>query len=74
MLTLRQIALGLVAALIAAGVSADITLHPLFSDHMVLQQGTGMPVWGRAAPGVIVSVPSVRTKGVPRPAKACVKG
>ncbi len=63
MLTLRQIALGLVAALIAAGVSADITLHPLFSDHMVLQQGTRVPVWGWAAPGAIVSVTIGSDKG-----------
>ncbi len=63
MLTLRQIALGLVAVLIAAGVSADITLHPLFSDHMVLQQGTRVPVWGWAAPGAIVSVTIGSDKG-----------
>ncbi|HOF40538.1 MAG TPA: sialate O-acetylesterase [Candidatus Hydrogenedentes bacterium] len=56
MLKLRLIALGLVAALTAAGVSADVTLHPLFSNHMVLQQGTRVPVWGKAAPGETVSV------------------
>lgn len=31
-------------------------LHPLFSDHMVLQRGTKVPVWGWAAPGTKVTV------------------
>jgi sialate O-acetylesterase len=28
----------------------------IFGDHMVLQQGTTLPVWGSAAPGERVSV------------------
>lgn len=32
-------------------VSADITLPKLFSDHMVLQRGSNVPVWGTASPG-----------------------
>ncbi len=31
-------------------------LHPLFSDHMVLQRGVKVPVWGWAAPGTKVIV------------------
>jgi len=31
-------------------------LHPLFSDHMVLQRGVQAPVWGWAAPGTKVTV------------------
>jgi len=31
-------------------------VHPLFSDHLVLQRGTKVPVWGWAAPGAQVTV------------------
>ncbi|HQM48895.1 MAG TPA: sialate O-acetylesterase [Candidatus Hydrogenedentes bacterium] len=47
---------------IAVGVSAEVTLHPLFSDHMVLQQGERIPVWGKAAPGENVTVTIDRRK------------
>ncbi len=43
----------LVAALPAV---ADVKLPALFSSHMVLQQGTPVPVWGRADPGERVTV------------------
>lgn len=33
-----------------------MTLHPLFTDNMVLQQKAKVPVWGKAAPGEEVSV------------------
>lgn len=35
---------------------ADIQLPALFGDHMVLQQGRAVPVWGRAEPGETVAV------------------
>ncbi len=35
---------------------ADVTLNPLFSDHMVLQRDRAVPVWGNASPGEKVSV------------------
>jgi sialate O-acetylesterase len=35
---------------------AEIALHPLFGDHMVLQQGITAPVWGTAAAGEEVTV------------------
>lgn len=35
---------------------ADVRLHTLFSNHMVLQRGKPVPVWGWAAPGEAVSV------------------
>ena len=35
---------------------ADVTLSAIFSDHMVLQQGATLPVWGRADPGERVFV------------------
>ena len=31
-------------------------LHPLFSDHAVVQRGRPIPVWGWAAPGELVQV------------------
>jgi sialate O-acetylesterase len=31
-------------------------LHPLFSDHAVLQRGCAVPVWGWADPGTILTV------------------
>ena len=37
-------------------VRADVTLPPVFGDHMVLQQGITLPVWGYASPGERVSV------------------
>ena len=35
---------------------AQLRLTPLFTDHMVLQQQCGVPVWGEAAPGATVTV------------------
>jgi sialate O-acetylesterase len=36
--------------------AADLRLAPPFSDHMVLQRETPLPVWGDAAPGANVTV------------------
>lgn len=35
---------------------ADVKPHGLFTDHMVLQQGARVPVWGQADPGETVTV------------------
>ncbi len=35
---------------------AAVQLHPLFSDHAVLQRDIAVPVWGTASPGEKVSV------------------
>ena len=35
---------------------AEVKPHALFSDHMVLQQGTKAPVWGTAADGEEITV------------------
>ena len=35
---------------------ADVRLHNLFTDHMVLQQRTSVPVWGWADDGEKVTV------------------
>lgn len=40
----------------ASFLRGDVTLPGIFGDHMVLQQGTTIPVWGNAAPGERVSV------------------
>lgn len=40
----------------AATARADVKLPAIFSDHMVLQQGVELPVWGSAAAGEKVSV------------------
>jgi sialate O-acetylesterase len=40
----------------AAGASAEVKLPNLISDHMVLQQGMKVRIWGTAAPGEKVSV------------------
>jgi len=46
----------LVFAFSLAGARAEVRLHNLFTDHMVLQQGTKVPVWGWADEGERVTV------------------
>jgi sialate O-acetylesterase len=51
------------AVLVVAGFArADVTLYPLFTDNMVLQQGAKLPVWGKAAPGEEVTVTLLKGK------------
>ncbi len=38
------------------GARADVKLHPLFCDNMVLQRDAKVPVWGTADPGEEVAV------------------
>jgi sialate O-acetylesterase len=45
-----------VLAMFAGTVLADVKLPALFSDHMVLQADTPVPVWGWAEPGEEVTV------------------
>ena len=35
---------------------AELNLPSIFSDHMVLQRGRPVPVWGKAGPGATISV------------------
>ena len=42
--------------LFAVGASAEVKPSTLFSDHMVLQSGMSVPVWGTASPGEAVKV------------------
>src|SRR5437867_4462968 len=49
--------LRLVAQLSSAEKNDTLPLvHPLFADHIVLQHGTKVPVWGWAAPGNKITV------------------
>lgn len=50
-------------ALTAPAAQADVKLHPLFTDHMVLQRDAECPVWGTAAPGEKVTVTLAGPKG-----------
>jgi len=43
-------------ALFSAGIRADVTLAPLFTDHAVLQRDKPVPVWGTADAGERVSI------------------
>ena len=47
----RLVMVALGAALLAPAASADVKLHPLFSDGMVLQQGKECAICGTANPG-----------------------
>jgi sialate O-acetylesterase len=49
-------ALALAALLAAGAAEAAPVLHPLFSDHAVLQRERPIPVWGKAEPGERVTV------------------
>jgi len=42
--------------LCAASANAEITLPAIFNDHMVLQRGVGLPVWGISSPGKTVTI------------------
>ncbi len=48
--------LGVLLLAYAHSAQADVRLPALFSDHMVLQQSTAIPVWGWAEPGESVTV------------------
>jgi len=50
---------------------ADITMPPIFSDHMVLQAEMAVPVWGTAEPGEEVTV---KIGGQSKAVKADAKG
>jgi sialate O-acetylesterase len=46
----------LLSLLICGLVSAEVTVPPIFGDHMVLQRGIEVPVWGKANPNERVTV------------------
>ncbi len=56
-LLFRRLAAACFVLLCSIGTAlADVSLPSLFSDHMVLQQQTAIPVWGWADPGEQITV------------------
>ena len=53
---MKKFFLILAAGLFAVCAEAKVSLSPLFTDNMVLQQNCQAPVWGKAEPGVTVKV------------------
>jgi len=53
---MKRILLTVLAALSSVSLFAKVELTPLFSDNMVFQQSCKAPVWGKAAPGAVVTV------------------
>jgi sialate O-acetylesterase len=52
----RRITTILSLALTVISLRAEVSLAPIFGDHMVIQQGVTFPVWGTAAPGEKITV------------------
>jgi sialate O-acetylesterase len=52
----RLAALSVLLLLVAFAARAEVKLHSLFTDNMVLQRGTAVPVWGWAEDGERVTV------------------
>src|SRR5580693_5802564 len=53
---LRVVAAVTVLGALSAAVRADVTVPALLADHMVVQRGLPVHVWGMAAPGEAVTV------------------
>ncbi len=53
---LGQLKYGLLLLLVGGPVLGEVRLPALFSDHMVLQGGEPVPIWGWAVPGEQVAV------------------
>jgi sialate O-acetylesterase len=56
---LRRVLQGLIAVsfgLVSVGMRAEVKLASVFGDHMVLQRGVKLPVWGWSKPGDVVTV------------------
>ncbi|MGL4422456.1 MAG: sialate O-acetylesterase [Gemmataceae bacterium] len=53
---MKRLACLMLVAIFAPGLRADVQLHPVFTDHMVLQREQPIPVWGQAAPQEQVTV------------------
>ncbi len=51
-----KLLLTLVALIITLNVSAQLTLPSVFSDNMVLQRDTKIPVWGKSSPMAKITV------------------
>ena len=62
MVRFRSVALA-IGLLVAMGAQADVRLPALFSDHMVVQRGRPIPVWGWGTPGQAISVSLAGARG-----------
>jgi sialate O-acetylesterase len=56
MISIKKKYTTLLLLLLAACLTAQIKLAPIFSNYMVLQQGIEIPVWGWASPGQKIKV------------------
>lgn len=52
----RGIAVAFAFLVTSIGLSAELSLPAIFSDHMVLQRGQAVPVWGKADAGARLTV------------------
>ncbi|HRZ82279.1 MAG TPA: sialate O-acetylesterase, partial [Candidatus Hydrogenedentes bacterium] len=52
----RVFCLAVVLGLLAGPLHAAVTAPNIFGDHMVVQAGQAVPVWGKADPGEKVTV------------------
>lgn len=53
---MKKILLPALLGLLGPSLQAALTLHPLFGDGAVLQQGRAVPVWGTSDPGASVAI------------------
>lgn len=56
----------LAAAFLASTAQAQLSLPSVFSDHMVLQRGIQLPVWGRAPAGQSIRIELIDANGKSR--------
>ncbi|MFA5865453.1 MAG: sialate O-acetylesterase [Phycisphaerae bacterium] len=56
MVKAARLILFVVGWVFVSSVGAEVTLPSIFSDHMVLQQGKNVPIWGWGLPGENVTV------------------
>jgi len=52
----KHLVVSFVLLVVALPAAAEVTLSEIFSDHMVLQQGMNVPVWGWAPAGTKVTI------------------
>src|SRR5262245_56901215 len=56
MIRRASLAIAVMACLALPAARAEVKLHHLFTDGMVLQQGMKIPIWGTAEPNETISV------------------
>lgn len=63
---MRRSLILIVALIWATGLRAEITMSPLFSDNMILQQNSSAPIWGQSSvmDAMVVVTPSWSGHGV----------